>query len=437
MTIDNATTTAWRPLFTGDEARRIDGIVSDVANLLRDPPDRWLLARPTGELTPARRRRLLSPLLGGWAGLSLLHGYRHLGSGDTSDRDAALALIERAVDALAEGSFRPDLGAGFTGIAWAVQHLQRAFGLTGEGDLAESADEALAELVMPRRPIRSYDLISGLAGWGVYCVERGPGSRAGECFVRIVDHLEALAERRDGRACWFTPPEAMPEHQRETAPEGYYNVGMAHGAAGVLAMLGLAQASGLADERIPGLVTAGARWILEQERPEDLSLRFVNWVARGRNERRSRFAWCYGDPGVIVGLVVAARGIGDAELCETMLVHARRAADLSIEHPDVRDAALCHGAAGVGHIFNRLFQATGEPCFADAARFHLRRAIELRAPGEDVAGFRALRAKPEGGDPWAADAGLLTGACGIALALHASTSHVVPAWDRVLLTAIP
>jgi hypothetical protein len=36
-----------------------------------------------------------------------------------------------------------------------------------------------------------------------------------------------------------------------------------------------------------------------------------------------------------------------------------------------------------------------------------------------------------------ADPGLLTGAAGIALALLAATSLIEPAWDRVLLVAVP
>jgi hypothetical protein len=38
---------------------------------------------------------------------------------------------------------------------------------------------------------------------------------------------------------------------------------------------------------------------------------------------------------------------------------------------------------------------------------------------------------------WAADAGFLTGAAGIGLALLASVTSVEPEWDRLLLVAIP
>ena len=45
----------------------------------------------------------------------------------------------------------------------------------------------------------------------------------------------------------------------------------------------------------------------------------------------------------------------------------------------VVDAGLCHGAAGLGHVFNRLFQATGEQRLALAAREWFSVALDMPA----------------------------------------------------------
>jgi hypothetical protein len=93
---------------------------------------------------------------------------------------------------------------------------------------------------------------------------------------------------------------------------------------------------------------------------------------------------------------------------------------------------LCHGAAGNAHLFNRLWQATGEAVFADVARAWLARAIEMRRVGEAVAGFPSFMV--DGDDQhWDPDATILTGAPGVALVLHAAVSEVEPSWDRMLL----
>ena len=61
----------------------------------------------------------------------------------------------------------------------------------------------------------------------------------------------------------------------------------------------------------------------------------------------------------------------------------------------------------------------------------------LRQPGRGVGGYEAWLPEDDGAQAWAADPGLLTGSAGIALALLAATTGVEPAWDRMLLVAIP
>ena len=105
------------------------------------------------------------------------------------------------------------------------------------------------------------------------------------------------------------------------------------------------------------------------------------------------------------------------------------------EETGVVDAGLCHGAAGLGHLFNRLYQATDEPKLADAARYWFGRALEMRSPGSAGAGFSALL-EPHS-KLWRPEPGFLTGAAGVGLALLAATSDVEPAWDRLLLLSVP
>jgi lantibiotic biosynthesis protein len=116
----------------------------------------------------------------------------------------------------------------------------------------------------------------------------------------------------------------------------------------------------------------------------------------------------------------------------------------------VIDAGLCHGAAGIGHVFNRLFQTAGEnaACGRCAAvvqhrigdagtrcRANPSSSIQLHGktmqmPPSGIAGFSAWTYTEALGWQWIADRGFLTGAAGIGLAL---TAALAPTWDRVLL----
>ncbi len=107
---------------------------------------------------------------------------------------------------------------------------------------------------------------------------------------------------------------------------------------------------------------------------------------------------------------------------------ARHVAQLPFERTGLRSAFLCHGTVGLAHIFNRLFQATGQSFFHDAAVAYYRRTLELLdAPG---AMEGALRPGP---NQIIDGPGLLRGGAGIGLALLAAITPVEPAWDRALL----
>jgi hypothetical protein len=96
--------------------------------------------------------------------------------------------------------------------------------------------------------------------------------------------------------------------------------------------------------------------------------------------------------------------------------------------------ALCHGAIGAGHIFNRLWQATAEPRLDDAARFWLAQGLAMRRPAGRLGGFHAVVSDGTGQSTRrVAFRGLLMGAAGLGLALLAATTDVEPSWDRLLL----
>jgi lantibiotic modifying enzyme len=119
-----------------------------------------------------------------------------------------------------------------------------------------------------------------------------------------------------------------------------------------------------------------------------------------------------------------ADAVGEVPWDREALAFARRAAGRGAADSGVVNPGLRQGAAGIAHLCNRLFQATGEEPFADAARAGFGRVLETRRRDEGIGGFKA-------------DPGFLNGAAGIGLALLAAISSVEPAWDRLLPALIP
>jgi hypothetical protein len=414
----------WRPLLEGDLAADAEAAVHAIGEALaaQSLPD--------------------SSVSSGKAGLALFFGYLAKSADADTQRhtDRAEELLDQAVEALATNPMSPDLYGGFTGIAWVAEHSSSEPG-EADDDMSAAIDEGLL-MALAAPWTGDYDLVRGLVGFGVYALARVPRPSAPRpsvqrCLEAIVDRLNETAERSGDGVTWFTPPALLPGHHLKQYPRGYYNLGVAHGVPGVIGLLADACRLGIRPETARPLLEGAVRWVLSQRLPEGRGACFPAWVAPGIEARPSRLAWCYGDPGVATALLYAARAVGNREWERTALDIAARAASAAPEEAGVHDAGLCHGAFGLAHLYNRIYQAGGGDSFADAARLWYRRGLDLRRPEGGIAGYEAWHLGPNMQFGWVADPGFLTGAVGIGLALLAGITSVEPEWDRLLMAAIP
>jgi len=320
-----------------------------------------------------------------------------------------------------------------------MAHLESRLFDTDDGDANSVVDETLCEYLTQSPWPGDYDIVGGLVGFGVYALERLPRPSTITCLKLVIDRLEETAERTAEGITWY-PAGVAPGSSTQGIPNGHYNLGLAHGVPGVIALLG--QICGNRDKRlrearqkVRPMLNGAVPWLLAQELARVQS--FL-WAVAKDVAQPSRSAWCYGDLGIAVGLLQAARGAREASWEEEALRIARRCAERPAEQCGVVDCGR-HGAAGVGHLFNRLFQASGEKTFKDAARFWFACTLEMRQVDKAIAGLRARRPDLDrpGEVGWFADPGILGGAAGIGLALLAATTEIEPSWDRMMLISIP
>jgi hypothetical protein len=328
------------------------------------------------------------------------------------------------------------LFSGFLGTGWVLRHLEgRIF--DADEDLGAEVESTLLQALALYPDIWSAELISGLAGFGLYFLERLPGEAARRGAEQVVERLAAKAEVGEGTFTWFTPARSMPPSHREVYPNGYYNLGVSHGMPGPIGFLAAAHHRGVAAGEARRLAEGAVRWLLDHRLPESDINTFPGYAGPGIEPSPTRLAWCYGDPGVASVLWLAGASFGREDWQREALVAARRAAKRGESDVSVVDPGLCHGAAGLAHCFHRLFRATGEETFREAALFWLRKTLEMRRPGHGPGGFR--NADAEGLTPprWSEETGFLTGAAGIGMTLLAALSPVEPEWDRVMLLSFP
>ncbi|HXO21501.1 MAG TPA: lanthionine synthetase C family protein [Thermoanaerobaculia bacterium] len=428
----------WEPLLTGDSAAEARRAVTVIAAELPASLG-WM---PTGVPELAWR----TPLASGHAGQALFYAYlaldgSHRKGGEGGASETALDLLDQAIAGAARVPMNEGFYQGFTGIAWTSEHLRgRLFEEEDGGDPNLAVDELLLTALAASPWPGEYDLLGGLVGIGIYALERLPRPSAVACLERVVERLAERAERPAGegaRWAWFSPPEALAAHKRERHPAGRYDLGLAHGAAGVIALLGAACRAGVAAAEADELLRGAVPWLLERALPASAAgLRFPLSYAPDAPFAAGRLAWCYGDLGIASALAIAGEGAGEPAWRRAAIEIAKGAAACPLADSKVVDAGLCHGAAGAGHLFHRLYRATGEETLAAAARAWLERALAMREPGRGIAGFRSWVNSAEEPADWRDDAGFLTGAAGVGLALLAAVSPVEPEWDRAMLLSL-
>lgn len=404
---------SWTPLLDGELLSRANAAIDAIAHDLR-------------ALDPGA---LGGSLAGGAAGIALFFAYL----GSSRDDDAASAEAEAWLDAAVGAHFHDvSLYGGAAGVAWTAAHLCDA----GEAArLCTPVDRALATVLATPPAGRHYDLISGLVGFGVYALAAPAAATRDPQLRTIVEQLDALGQPARGGTMWFTPPALLVPWHRERYPEGYANFGVAHGVPGVLALLARLVEAGIEVERAGRLLEQGMTWMLAS-RLLDADSRFP--VCEGKAAAAAepaRLAWCYGDLGIAPVFLTAARATGRRDWHAEALSLGLLAAMRPVGSTGVVDGGLCHGAAGVAHIFARLHHALGDRALAEVARCWYQRLLDVRHAGTGVGGFLALGGLLDDRH-WEASPGFLEGAAGIGLALLAATSHVSPDWDDVLMTRV-
>lgn len=440
------------PFLTGEDAARAREALAALAQELRASEG---TSEGREENRDSDSRMDWPSLAGGDAGLGLFYAYLALSAADEADADRwadeAIRFLDRSAEALSSSVTPPSFYSGFTGVAWTMEHLDgRLF--ENEEDGQETIDEVVLEFLDSEAASAEFDIIQGLAGFGVYALERGSLPTAEACLERVIRSLGARATRDERGVRWFSPPERLPEHQREQYPEGNVNAGAAHGLPGVLPVLAGAAEAGVAESEARELLEGAVTWMLDHRLDPDpetgsrCHLPYA-WLASGEaGGAASRLAWCYGDPGAAASLLCAARQVGRKDWEEEAIRMALDAAQRPPSESGIQDAGLCHGAAGLAHLYHRFSQAHDDPRLAETARFWFRWTLDFRdqklrdGEGAGVAGFPAWASEPgqfTGKLSWRDDSGFLTGAAGVGLALLAAIGDLDPAWDRILGVTLP
>lgn len=325
------------------------------------------------------------------------------------------ALLSRASEAAPEDPIA--LMVGMPGLAWVLAHTGR-----DGGGVLDDVEQAWLELVRERRDWRGgFELVTGLAGLGVYALERAP---AGHALLTAVSRaLVEAAEVQPGGVAWQgAPPRAL----RGRLPGVCFDLGIAHGAAGAATVLMAAVRVGVDEPRALEVADRAAAWVLARTASATPAC-----VAPGDSTGPELMpdGWCRGAAGIAAALLAASADRAPSWRPSALALAARVATrPVPVDAP----LGLCHGAAGSAHLLRRLLEYTGDARLGDAARgwlAHVAAGIARVDEGIEPAGHD----DDLGG---LGDRRLLSGGAGVALVLAAAIGEHEPAWDRLLLASV-
>ncbi|MCD6020035.1 MAG: Lanthionine synthetase family protein [Bacteroidetes bacterium] len=291
-------------------------------------------------------------------------------------------------------------------------------------DIKEDLNHKFIELSEYLNNLNDYDYLHGLLGV-VYCsayTEVIVQSNIQQALIKFITTL-----KKDGDFYYVT--DWMNFASKENTYDEVINLGLAHGLPSVVSVLSKLKNN---KEYLPYVIGI-INLILKSKKSSNNECLFGSVLYdRKLLNKNSRLAWCYGDLGIACMFWNAgiAFNIKDWELeAIDIILHSCNRRDL-IE-TSVSDAGICHGTAGIAHIFHRFYLRTKNEKINDAANYWFNETIKMAKFEDGVAGYKSWQNK----QGWVNEIGLLEGITGIGLVLLdlLSDDETNLDWDSCLL----
>ncbi len=366
----------------------------------------------------------------GSAGIALFFHHLNQIIPNESNHDNCLRHIEKCVDAIENQQLGYTFCSGIAGIAWGLEYFSdKGLFEVEEEDFLSELDIHIFNHATNDIENNNVDFLHGGIGAIAYFLNRLPNIYAEDCLIKFVNLLWEKAEKGTNEIKWknsFNQELSEPGIIRE------YNLGLSHGIPSLIIILIKIYNKNIAATKCKKLIMGSIEWILNQKLPESYDSIFPNSVGSTIEKHSSRLAWCYGDLGVSSSIWQAGQALNREDWKQealNILLHSSKRRDL--KENSVVDAALCHGTAGIAHIFNRFYKETGIKEFDDARWYWLEQTLKMAKWEDGLAGYKVWQAERG----WQNEDGLLEGVAGIGLTLLGFLTNDVNdlSWDSCLL----
>lgn len=343
--------------------------------------------------------------------------------------DLALESISSIFEEIQKGFSYHTFAGGLAGIGWMVEFLeQNKYLECNTNEIIGELDEYLYQMMIKELKSVHYDYLHGASGIALYFLSRKSFSKSKQYLSDYIDNLEQFAEADGESYRWVSKVFKSPEEKEEV-----YNLSLSHGISSLISILSKINSLEINKEKTNKLLKGAVNYLLSNEQDnKQYGSYFPNWISKQSSNGTSRLAWCYGDLGICTALWHASQSLKNKaweEKAIEILKYTSKRRDLAKN--SVADAGLCHGTAGMAHIFNRMYHYTNVEELKDAANYWFDKTLKMATHKDTLSGYKVYRTK-EAGESYE-EFGFLEGISGIALSLIAAISETEPKWDEILL----
>lgn len=364
----------------------------------------------------------VSGLYGGKAGISLYFSYLSRYKQNDDFNPTIHKLINDSfndINTISSATF----SFGISGILWNIHHLKTEQFIDTE-DYFDELIPFLGEQMLFYARQHNFDFLHGALGIAFYLLHF-QNIEIDSYLSQFMQLLEQKSIEDEQNMKWEF---SMNNENRKT-----FNLSLSHGIASVIIFLSkhYHQKRGR-PERTRELLKKSLHYLRSQKNSDEEKCHSL-FPASGElkeETKNTRLSWCYGDLGTASAFWQAGNILGEMSWKEealSILQHAALRRDLQINQ--VADAGICHGTAGIAHIFNRFYRETKQPFLKDAADYWINETLKLATWNDQPCGYKAW----QGEQGWVAEQGILEGIAGIGLVLISYLSDNTPAWDQAFL----
>jgi lantibiotic modifying enzyme len=364
-------------------------------------------------------------LLVGSSGISVFFSYLYLHNKQAWNFKLAQRYLNHSLLAAERANPGYTFCNGIAGIAWTVIHLKEMELFSYEIDdiISSEIDDFLLINARMNLAQGNYDFLHGASGAMVTLAKR----KKHNLDTGLTELIDTLAQASDTVGSGIAWRDTLQEG------EGLYNLGLAHGMPSILVLLSCLYENNIAPTLTLALISKCFNWIVDQERDSKEDFLYPTLVGENSiTNGKSRLGWCYGDLSVAAGLMVCGRKIKNERMINKAINIALHAANRkNLPSNGVTDTCVCHGSAGIAHIFNRFYHYTGNEKFRDAAIDWFKETIALWRRLGHLKYYQVDRSTNK--ISWVDRFGILEGIAGVGLCLLGAIDTNEPKWDSSLL----